>query len=295
MQIGERLREAREARDLSLDDLQEMTKIQKRYLVAIEQDDFHALPGKFYARAFIKEYALTVGLDPVEVLEGFDEDSIQTKEEESVQYSRMERSKRPREARGSSILSFLPTVIVIILVIGIVFVAWTLYQKALNKSEAPVDNPADDEIIRNVDEDDDKDKTGADKEGEQDKGKDTDKEEEEASTEGEFSVDEQGTGASPLSTMDFMYNNDKVEVTFEVEQASYVALQAEDESYLQEGTLEEGTETDPIDVSDEERIYLNIGNTSGVKVFINGVEMEYPVDPTSGVHQKIWVNLKKAD
>lgn len=295
MQIGERLREAREARDLSLDDIQEMTKIQKRYLVAIEQDDFHALPGKFYARAFIKEYALMVELDPAEVLEGFDESSIQTEEEESVQYSRMERSKRPRDAKGTSILSFLPTVIVIILVIGIVFVAWTLYQKALNKSEEPVDNPSDDEIIRNVDEDKDKaDEEDKNADNQEDEEKDADEEEEEAS-EDEFSVEEEGSGSSPLSTMDFTYGGDKVEVTFEVEQSAYVALQAEDESYLQEGTLEEGSETDPIDVSDEERIYFNIGNTSGVKVFLNDVEMKYPVDPSTSVHQKIWVNLKKAD
>ena len=61
MEIGENLREAREAKEISLDDIQEMTKIQKRYLVAIEAEDFHVLPGRFYARAFIKEYAQAVG------------------------------------------------------------------------------------------------------------------------------------------------------------------------------------------------------------------------------------------
>src|SRR5690625_29978 len=132
MGIGETLREAREANHLSLDDIQERTKIQKRYLAAIEQDDFHALPGRFYARAFIKEYAQAVGLDANEILEGFDEENIQTEEEETVQYTRLERSKRSRTQKSSSIFSMLPTIIVIILVIGIIFVAWTLYQQTLS-------------------------------------------------------------------------------------------------------------------------------------------------------------------
>src|SRR5699024_11136156 len=118
MQIGERLREAREQKQLSLEDIQEITKIQARYLVAIEQDDYHALPGKFYARAFIKEYAQAVDLDPVEILSGFDESKIQTQEDEAVQYTRLNRNKRPKDTKGTTILSFLPTVIVVILVIG---------------------------------------------------------------------------------------------------------------------------------------------------------------------------------
>ena len=68
MQIGQTLREARENKGISLDDLQAETKIQKRYLIAIEQNAFHSLPGTFYARAFIREYALAVDLNPEELL-----------------------------------------------------------------------------------------------------------------------------------------------------------------------------------------------------------------------------------
>src|SRR5690625_224690 len=79
MGIGETLREAREAKGYTLEDIQETTKIQKRYLIAIEQNDFQSLPGKFYARAFIKEYAQVLDLDVNELLQGLDEEKIQTK------------------------------------------------------------------------------------------------------------------------------------------------------------------------------------------------------------------------
>lgn len=301
MQIGERLKEAREQKQLSLEDVQEITKIQARYLVAIEQDDFHALPGKFYARAFIKEYAQAVDIDPVEILYGFDEEKIQTQEEETVQYTRLNRAKQPKETKGSSVLSFLPTVIVIILVIGIVFVAWTLSQKTSSDSEGEADDPSDDEIVRSVDEG--KEKQSADENEEENVPEDEDettKDEDDEATEdedleGEFTDVEPGTGNSPLSTMTYTYTGDDVEVTLEADDDAYVAVQKEDESSIYEGSMQAGDETDPIDVSDEEKIYFNIGNATGVTIFINGVELEYPVERTESVHQKMWVNLNKQE
>jgi cytoskeletal protein RodZ len=66
--LGELLRKARDQRGLTLDDIQETTKIRKRYLEAIESGDHTVLPGPFYVRAFVKNYSEAVGLDPDEVL-----------------------------------------------------------------------------------------------------------------------------------------------------------------------------------------------------------------------------------
>ncbi|RUT29779.1 helix-turn-helix domain-containing protein [Paenibacillus zeisoli] len=67
--LGQQLKEARLQRGLSLDDVQEMTKIRKRYLEAIEAGDYKVLPGSFYVRAFIKTYAEAVGVDSDGLLE----------------------------------------------------------------------------------------------------------------------------------------------------------------------------------------------------------------------------------
>src|SRR5699024_12703426 len=69
MEIGHMLKEEREAQQLTLDYIQEMTKIKKRYLQAIEDNNFSSLPGRFYARAFIKEYSIGLNMDYEELLQ----------------------------------------------------------------------------------------------------------------------------------------------------------------------------------------------------------------------------------
>lgn len=291
MEIGETLIEAREAKNLSLDDIQEITKIQKRYLVAIEQNDFHALPGRFYARAFIKEYAQAVGLDSAQILAGFDEEDIQTKEEESIQYTRLEKSKRTKSSRNTSIFALFPSIIVIILVVAIIFIAWTLYQQTLLDKDASTGEPqSNDEIIRSIDEQETEDEL-ADNLDQNTVEDDLDETEEELQREGTFSIVEVGSGSSPLSTVDFKYSEELVEVVFDVLDTTYVEMTGDSGKVFYAGTLEAGTELEAFDVSMEERIYFNIGNSLGLSVMINDVKLEYPVDTSESVHQKIWVNL----
>jgi hypothetical protein len=61
--VGKRLREARTRRKLTLQEVEAATKIRGRYLQAIENEDWDALPGETYARAFIRTYGALVGLD----------------------------------------------------------------------------------------------------------------------------------------------------------------------------------------------------------------------------------------
>ena len=67
-EVGERLRQAREGKGLTLEQVEEITRIRRRYLQALEDEDYGQLPGEVFARGFLRNYALAVGLDPEEIL-----------------------------------------------------------------------------------------------------------------------------------------------------------------------------------------------------------------------------------
>jgi cytoskeleton protein RodZ len=64
---GERLRLAREARKLSLEDVAAQTRIPQRHLASIERADWDNLPAPTYSIGFAKSYASAVGLDRTEI------------------------------------------------------------------------------------------------------------------------------------------------------------------------------------------------------------------------------------
>jgi cytoskeleton protein RodZ len=68
-QVGDRLRQAREAKRLTLEQVEEITKIRRRYLQALEEEDYGQLPGEVFIRGFLRNYAQALDLDPDEILE----------------------------------------------------------------------------------------------------------------------------------------------------------------------------------------------------------------------------------
>ncbi len=65
--VGERLRAAREAKKLSLEDIAEMTRIPLRHLQNLEAGEWTALPAPTYTVGFAKSYASAVDLDRTEI------------------------------------------------------------------------------------------------------------------------------------------------------------------------------------------------------------------------------------
>lgn len=61
--IGDKLREAREAKGQSLEDLASQTRIPIRHLQHIEREEWDALPAPTYCVGFVRAYANSVGLD----------------------------------------------------------------------------------------------------------------------------------------------------------------------------------------------------------------------------------------
>ncbi len=69
--IGDTLSEARTRRGVDLEEVHAATGIRPRYLEAIEQEDWDALPEEFYARSFIRKYARYLDVNPDPLVEEY--------------------------------------------------------------------------------------------------------------------------------------------------------------------------------------------------------------------------------
>ena len=67
--VGQRLREAREAKGLSIEDIAASTRIPTRHLSSLETSEWDKLPAATYSVGFAKNYAAAVGLDRDEISE----------------------------------------------------------------------------------------------------------------------------------------------------------------------------------------------------------------------------------
>ena len=65
--IGQILEKTRKERGLTLDEVENATKIRKRYLSGLEREDFGVLPDAVYVQGFLKTYANYLGLDGEEL------------------------------------------------------------------------------------------------------------------------------------------------------------------------------------------------------------------------------------
>jgi cytoskeletal protein RodZ len=66
--LGRILAEAREARGITLDEAERETRIARRYLIALEEEEFDVFPARAQARGFLRMYALYLDLDAAEML-----------------------------------------------------------------------------------------------------------------------------------------------------------------------------------------------------------------------------------
>ena len=129
--IGPALEKARTDRGLSLDDVEQATKIRKRYLEGLEREDYGMLPDAVYVQGFLKTYANYLGLDGDEMSQEF-RSSRRPRRERQFNYSQPAGSDfeqplinpggvtgaRRRRISGGTILTIMVAVLVLALVIG---------------------------------------------------------------------------------------------------------------------------------------------------------------------------------
>jgi len=82
--VGQRLKEERLRQGLSLEEIEEETKIRKYYLQALEEENFQVLPPQVYATGFVKRYAKFLGLNEAELSEQFKREAYAEEEEAPV-------------------------------------------------------------------------------------------------------------------------------------------------------------------------------------------------------------------
>jgi cytoskeletal protein RodZ len=66
-ELGQLLRQAREEKGISLEEIEKATRIRQRYLVALEAGDYGQLPTPGHIQGFLRNYAVHIGLDWNEV------------------------------------------------------------------------------------------------------------------------------------------------------------------------------------------------------------------------------------
>lgn len=101
--LGRILAEAREERGVTLEEVERETRISRRYLIALEEEDFAAFPAQVQARGFLRLYAQYLDLDPAELLALYPADSMADEADGLVHGDRIFR--HPRPAAGAQLPS----------------------------------------------------------------------------------------------------------------------------------------------------------------------------------------------
>lgn len=166
-EIGEVLRSAREEKGLSFEEISEITKIQPRYLQALEEGDTKVFPGEVYIKGSLRSYARVLNLDELEIMDQYNRIKVQY--QEPAEKENKEKKAKPLYTRGDGIWKNL---MVGLLVIFLLFGGIKLYQAIYGDYEngipvevtdpgnnGPADNdhdgnvlPPEDDIVEEPDE-----------------------------------------------------------------------------------------------------------------------------------------------
>jgi cytoskeletal protein RodZ len=295
-ELGKRLKEAREAKDFSLDDLQRVTKIQKRYLIGIEEGSYDMMPGKFYVRAFIKQYCEAVGLQPEVIFEEYkDEIPAAYNDEIPVSLSRVQ-TRKGVPAGSSKALDILPKVLIAVFVIAVLIAVWVFVQNkvadnadsaststkepvAVDQKDLPDEEPSDGKESEQK-ESGEKDDNNAEEE--------KDKKDEEKKEQSLKAVKTDGT----VTTYE-LRDADQFKLELSAKGDAWVAVYNSKDQVLSQGMLYKGDKKD-FDLTADQQAYLVLGNAANTDITVNGKLLEYKI-PTETVRQDIIIQYKPSE
>ena len=269
-ELGARLKEARTAKGYSIEDLQEITKIQKRYLAGIEEGNYASMPGAFYVRAFIKQYAEAVGLNGDELLETYKTEIPSPSNEDVTKNIPATPSRRALGGRSSSkFMEIFPMIMVVVFVIAIIVMSWFLFQ---NRADDPEETVTSDELTQ------ENKPTFEDNENIQTTDKEEPAEEEEKVEE----VVEEPKPTQQLSFVDLqgvtsnynLTNAESYQVKLVAANDTWLNIRDENDKIIADQSIKAG-ETYELDASALSKIRIRLGHAPGNTVTINDEVVEF--------------------
>lgn len=272
---------------MSLEDLQTVTKIQKRYLLAIEQGNYDIIPGKFYVRAFIKQYAEAVGLNPEQLFEEFRKDVPSTYNDEVSDKLSNIKPQRELPKPASKVLELLPTILIIGGIIVVIAIIYVIVQ-AVNHDSGQKNNqaaPQQSESKYEVSEGSSlaKDQKKKEKASSDDKEKSSKKDD---SSKDDETVSLKATNTEGSTTTYEVSGADEMEIKISASQASWLRVRDESGKVLKMGELKDG-ESFKTDLSDLSQVDIRLGNASGIDIKVNDETLKYELDPKDTMTQNI--------
>lgn len=265
-EIGSRLREARLVKQLSLDDLQDITKIQKRYLQAIEEGNFDMMPGAFYVRAFVKQYAEAVGLNYEELLVTYKLDFPETSTEEVTSSIQSTPNRRKISRSSSKLVEAMPKIIVALFIIVLFVVFWIFLQKKLGNDTAVEKEQAP--AVEYVEKDPTE--AGVVEDGEQN--------EEEAIEEPAAPVQTLPQGeiqADGVTTIYTLSNTDTMNLRVEAYGLTWIGIRNASAAEQVDARAYDNGEVVEFDATANRFARIRLGDSTKAKVFVNGEELQY--------------------
>ncbi|WP_421052556.1 helix-turn-helix domain-containing protein [Lysinibacillus capsici] len=300
-ELGTRLKEARLSKGYSLDDLQEITKIQKRYLVGIEEGNYSIMPGSFYVRAFIKQYAEAVGLDAEEILETY-KNELPSTPNDQVSQSMTNSPSRRKVTKGPSnkMMEAMPKIIVALFIVVIIVAIWVLWQSKNSPGTSEEVNPTPeieyDTNVKPIDSEKDK------KEQENKDAQKNDKEDTKATTPTDEDDTDQteemkqtisaGTVEADGATTSYtLTGTDTMKLKIEISGPTFVGIRnQQQQEILTDTRVYNAGEVVEFDASTQNYVRIRLGNSTQAKIYINDELLTYAQQI---VTQNIVINFNK--
>lgn len=137
--FGVRLKQEREQRGITLEEISSSTKIGTRMLVALEQDHFDQLPGGIFNKGFVRAYARVLGIDEDQAITDYlvaSGNLPSEKEKDNKSDGVSESSSFELQAEAERSGSNLPwgTFAILLLLVALGFAAWGFYSREARKN-----------------------------------------------------------------------------------------------------------------------------------------------------------------